>query len=98
MVAQRVREYEVVMVLSPEATEEEINATVERVDGLITGPGGTVDEHQNWGLKRMAFPVMKFNEGNYILTKFSLDAAAVSEFKRALKASDDIVRFLVTKV
>ena len=42
MIAERIREYEVVMILSPEATEEEITATIERVDGLITGGGGTV--------------------------------------------------------
>ena len=98
MVAQRVRDYELVMVLSPESTEEETAATVERVDGLITDGGGSVTEHDNWGLKRLAFPVMKFSEGGYVLTKFSLDASAVGEFKRSLEASGDIIRFLLTKV
>jgi ribosomal protein S6 len=40
---------------------------------------------------------MKFNEGNYVLTKFSLDASAVSEFKRSLDAAEDLIRFLVTR-
>ena len=98
MIAERIREYEVVMILSPEATEEEIAATIERVDGLVTGGGGTVGEHNNWGLKRLAYPVQKFREGNYILVKFSMDASAVTELNRSLKASEDIIRFLVTKV
>ncbi len=98
MIAERIREYEVVMILSPEATEEEITATIEHVDGLITGGGGTVGEHNNWGLKRLAFPVQKFREGNYILVKFSMDSSAVTEFNRSLKASEDIIRFLVTKI
>ena len=97
MIAERIREYEVVMILSPEATEEEITATIERVDGLITGGGGTVGEHNNWGLKRLAFPVQKFREGNYFLVKFSMDSSAVTEFNRSLKASEEIIRFLVTK-
>ena len=97
MIAERIREYEVVMILSPEATEEEITATIERVDGLITGGGGTVGEHNNWGLKRLAFPVQKFREGNYILVKFLMDSSAVTEFNRSLKASEEIIRFLVTK-
>jgi hypothetical protein len=54
LIAERIREYEVVMILSPEATEEEIAAAIERVDGLITGGGGTVGEHNNWGLKRLS--------------------------------------------
>ena len=98
MLAQRTREYEIVMILSPEATEEEIGATVERVDGLITERGGEVAEHALWGLKRLAFPVMKFAEGNYVLTKFSLDASAAPDLTRSLTASQDIIRFLVTKV
>ena len=98
MIAERIREYEVVMILSPEATEEEIAAAIERVDGLITGDGGTVGEHNNWGLKRLAFPVQKFREGNYVLVKFSMDSSAVTELNRSLKASEDIIRFLVTKV
>ena len=97
MVAQRVRDYEVVLVLSPEATEDEIAATVERIDKLITDAGGSVAEHDSWGLKRLAYPIMKFNEGNYVLTKFSLDASAVSEFKRSLEAAEDLIRFLVTR-
>ena len=98
MIAERIREYEVVMILSPEATEEEIAATLERVDGQITGAGGTVGEHNNWGLKRLAYPVQKFREGNYILVKFSMDSSAVTEMNRSLKASGDIIRFLMTKV
>jgi small subunit ribosomal protein S6 len=84
-------------VLSPEATEDEIAATVERIDKLITDAGGSVAEHDSWGLKQLAFPIMKFNEGNYVLTKFSLDASAVSEFKRNLDAAEDLIRFLVTR-
>ena len=98
MIAERTREYEVVMILSPEATEEEIAATIERVDGFITGGGGTVGEHNNWGLKRLAYPVQKFREGNYIHVKFSMDSSAVTELNRSVKASEDIIRFLVTKV
>lgn len=97
MVTQRIRNYELVMVLSPEATEDEVSATVERVHGLIANGGGNVDEHKNWGLRQLAFPVKNFQEGNYVLTRFELDADAVSEFKRTLKASEDIIRYLVTK-
>ena len=98
MVAQRVREYEVVVVLSPEATEEEMSATMERVDGFIADRGGSIEEHASWGLKRLAFPVEDFHEGNYFLTKFSADPAHIIELNRSLKASGDIIRYLVTKV
>ena len=98
MVAQQTRDYELVMVLSPEATEEEMTATVERVHGLVTESGGTVGDHETWGLKKLAFPVRKFKEGNYVLTRFTLGPQELKEFSRALNASEDILRFLVTKV
>ena len=97
MVAERMREYEMVMILSPEATQDEVASTVERVDGLISGGGGAVVDHETWGLKRLAYEIDDFNEGNYVLTRFSLDASGVAELNRALTASEDIVRFLVTR-
>ena len=91
------REYEMVMILSPEATQDELAATVERVDGLIEDGGGAVADHETWGLKRLAYEINDFNEGNYFLTRFSLDAAGVAELNRALTASEDIIRFLLTR-
>ena len=91
------REYEMVMILSPEATRDEVDSTVERVDGLISGGGGAVAGHENWGMKRLAYEINDFSEGNYVLTRFSLDASGVAELNRALTASEDIVRFLVTR-
>ena len=98
MVAQRTREYELVMVLSPEATEEEVSAAAEMVGGLIADGGGEVTASEMWGVRRLAFPVMKSQEGNYVLTRFTSDPSAVPEFERSLKASEDVWRFLVTKV
>ena len=95
--AERTREYELLMILSPEATEEEAAAIVERVTGFITGHGGTVSEQENWGVRRLSFPSSKFMEGNYVLTCFALGPDDVAEFDRSLKASQDILRHLVTK-
>ena len=97
MAAERIRDYEAVMILSPEATEEEVASTVERVDALITRHSGVIAEREPWGLKRLAYPIKNFTEGNYILTRFSLDANGVAELNRSLAASEDIMRFLVTR-
>ncbi len=86
------------MVASPEATEDEITALLDRVDGLVKDGGGEVSERDTWGLKRLAYPLKKFNEGNYMLMRFSADASALQELNRNLNASEDILRFLVTKV
>lgn len=98
MVSERNRDYELVMILSPEANEEEMTATVEKVSSFITGRGGTAEEPDNWGLRRFAYPIEEFMEGNYVLTRFTLEATTVIELDRDLRASDDVLRYLLTKV
>jgi small subunit ribosomal protein S6 len=85
------------MILSPEATEEEAAATVERVTGFITDCGGSISETVAWGVRRLAYPIAKFMEGNYVLTRFSLEAEDAVQFDRNLKTSRDVLRHLVTK-
>ena len=97
MVAERTRQYELVMILSPESTEEEVSGTVENVHGFITDGGGAVSEHETWGLRRLAYPLRKFREGNYALTYFESSPASMQELEDNLKASQDIMRFLVTR-
>ena len=97
MLAERSRDYELVMVLSPEATEEEVAESLDRVDGVISGVGGTVQDRDNWGVRRLAYPIRAWAEGNYVLTRFTVDAGAIAEINRTLKASEDILRYLVTK-
>ena len=98
MVAQRLRDYEIVMILTPEANEGEVEAAIERVSAFIADRGGSVSEREIWGLRRLAYPINKFMEGIYILAKFSLDADDVIELDRSLNTSEDIIRHLVTKL
>ena len=98
MVAQQTRDYELVTVLNPESTEDEVAATLERVGASIKDPGGEVANHDIWGVRPLAFPVMKFTEGNFVLMHFASDPSDIKELNRSLKASEDIIRFLVTKV
>ena len=98
MVSQRMRDYELVMVLSPEVDEENASAAIERVANFITERGGTVSEPDNWGVRRLAFPIRRYQEGNYVQRRFALDAKDVVELDRTLIASEDVLTHLVTKV
>ncbi len=96
LTTQRLRDYELVMVLSPEVGDEEVTATVERVTGFVAERGGSVVDQEHWGLRRLAYPIRNFQEGNYILTRFTLDSQDVRELDRTLTASQDLLRHLVT--
>lgn len=97
MVAQRLRDYEIVMILTPQASEDEVTAIIERVSGFVTENGGSVEGHDIWGLRRMAYPINKFMEGIYVLAHFNLDAKDVLEMNKTLTIDEDILRFLITK-
>jgi small subunit ribosomal protein S6 len=98
LVAQRLKDYELVMIVIPEATEDEVAAIIERVSSFITARGGEVAEQQTWGLRRLAYPIRKFMEGIYVLVRFSLEAQDEVALSRQLTASEDVLRHLVTKV
>ena len=98
MVTERTRDYELVTVLSPEASEEEVAATLERVANFITEHKGSVSDREDWGVRQLAYPIKHFQEGNYVLTRFALNSTDVLELDRSLEASENVLRHLVAKV
>jgi small subunit ribosomal protein S6 len=85
------------MVLNPQATDDEAEAIVERISNFITERGGTVTERENWGLRRLAYPIQRFQEGNYVLERFTSDPQSVVDLDRTLNASEDVIRHLVMR-
>ena len=98
MEVQRIRDYELMLVLTPEASEDEAAAIVERVVSLITERDGSVSDPQRLGVRRLAYPIQRFQEGNYVLIRFELDSRNILEIDQSLIASQDVLRHLLTKV
>ena len=96
MTTERQREYELVVVLTPEAAEAEAAVSVDRVAGFIADRGGTVSVRESWGVRRLAYPIQNYREGNYFLMRFELDAGETRELDQTLQASQDVLRHLVT--
>lgn len=90
------RKYELIYVLSPALSEEELAAAKERVQSLVASLG-EVGEVQDWGRKRLAYEIQDFKEGVYGLINFSAEANAPSEIERVLKITDNVLRFLVVR-
>ena len=97
MVAQRLRDYEIVFILTPEANEGEVDAAIQRINAFVTDRGGNFGEHEIWGLRRLAYSIENFMEGIYVLAHFSLDASDVRELERSLTTSEDVIRHLITR-
>ncbi len=93
----RLRSYELVLVLKPEITEERFDATINSISQLVADGGGTLSEVQKWGKRALAYPINHFLEGNYVLTRFTLNPALCQKLEANLKLSEDVLRYLLVR-
>ncbi len=93
-----VTDYELTLILNPEVSEDKFKATLDKVSQLITGKGGAISAVEPWGKKRMAFPIKRFREGNYVLLKCTMDPKIITELESSLKLTEEVLRHLLIKV
>ena len=91
------RDYEVLYIVRPELTEEELGAAVEKVTGLIANLGGSHQRTNIWGKRRLAYEVNHLREGYYVLTDFQIEQERVPELEATLKISDTVFRHQVVR-
>jgi small subunit ribosomal protein S6 len=92
------RDYELVVVISPALDEDETKGTIERIHGLITGAGGELVKEEEWGMRRLAYPIKDFTEGSYFLTEFTTDPQQTRPLEDAIGLSEDILRHLLIRI
>ena len=90
-------EYELVVVMNPEIPEEDVPAAIDRVTAAVTSRGGTVDDVQPWGRRKLAYAIKRHVEGNYILTNIKLDPTRAHELESGFMISEDILRHLLIR-
>ena len=95
---EQLRDYELVLVISPEVTEEEFEATIDNVSRFITGKGGIISDIERRGKRRLAYPIRHFVEGSYVLAKFKLKPASGKELGANLRISEQVLRHLLVRL
>ena len=91
------RDYELMVVLDPNLDETAIEAMNSRIQSLVTQRGGTVENVDTWGRKRLAYPIGRFRDGFYILSRLQLPPTAAVEIERALKLTESVIRHLLVR-
>lgn len=93
------REYEVTIIIQPQLEESERNQLIEQISELLVP--GAEDEAKptanEWGMRRMAYPILKFTEGYYVLYEGSLDRTRITEIERSMQYMEDVLRYLVVR-
>ena len=90
-------EYELMYVLHPRLTAEEIDAAIERISALVTDPGGEILSVDRWGRRRLAYPIEKNLEGFYVLSTFKAPGTATGPLEAQLNLATDVLRHLIIR-
>ena len=89
------RDYELGFILTPEVNEEQTRALVERIEQIATNFGGQVVRVNQWGRRRLAYPIQHHRDGFYVFIDMILTPETVSELDRTLKVSEEVIRHLI---
>ena len=94
----QVRQYELVYIMSPDATEQEVTELHTQVESIITRYKGELQKTENWGRRKLAFRIGKHREGTYVLEVFTGTGELTKELDRRLKVLDSVIRHLIVRV
>lgn len=86
------RQYELMVILDPETEERTVDKTMEKFLAVVTKDGGTVDNVDIWGRRRLAYEIQKKPEGIYVVVTMTAEPATAAELDRQLSLSESILR------
>ena len=90
-------EYEILLLLDPELSDEKQTEIVGRVSTLVEQGGGTFERHDPWGRRKLAYPIDKKEDGIYHLLTLAATPETLDELNRVLKIDDDVLRHMATR-
>ena len=91
------RDYEILYIVRADLDDEKVQDAVKRVNRLIERAGGTPENTNVWGKRKLAYEVKHQKEGSYVLQDFQLDPDRVPELESSLKITEEVLRHLVVR-
>ena len=87
-------QYETVFIMTPVLSEEQMKETVEKYQKFLISKEAVIVHEDNWGLRKLAYPIQKKSTGFYHLIEFKADATLIKEWEVTFKRDERILRFL----
>mgnify|MGYP001049129172 FL=1 len=95
---KKLRDYELVVIISPEVEDNALDNAVDNISRFITDKGGTISNVERWGKRKLAYPIKHFMEGNYVLARFKSKPTLGKELEASLRISEEVLRHLLVKI
>ena len=90
-------QYELMVIINPEIDERQVPTTLDKFLAVITNDGGSIENVDVWGRRRLAYEIQKKTEGIYAVVNFTATSAATQELDRQLKLNEQIMRTKVLR-
>jgi small subunit ribosomal protein S6 len=87
-----------VVIFNPDIAESDLETSLGKINQYISDKGGTIDSVEQWGKRKLAYPLKHFTEGSYVLTRFKLGVKLTRELEANLHISEEVLRHLLVKV
>ncbi len=88
------RRYETVTIFAPDISEGQLNPALERVQSIIDAGGGYLVEAEDWGVRKLAYPIRKKSRGRYFCINYCGNGAIVDEIERFFRIDDRLLKFM----
>ncbi|MDO5035398.1 MAG: 30S ribosomal protein S6 [Porphyromonas sp.] len=89
--------YETVFILTPVLSEEQTKEAVGKFADLIANEGGEIVNREEWGQRKLAYPIQKFSTGYYVLLEFTAKPEFVDKLEVEFRRDDRVIRFLTVR-
>ncbi|HXC92508.1 MAG TPA: 30S ribosomal protein S6 [Geobacteraceae bacterium] len=92
------RMYETIYIVKPDLADEENKALTARINEVIEKMNGEVRKLEDWGIRKLAYPIEKLARGRYMYLRSDGDAALIAELERRLRLDDRVIRYQSVKL
>lgn len=90
--------YETVFILNPVLSEDQIKETVQKYEDFLTSKGAEIVNKENWGLKKLAYPIQHKKSGFYHLFEYEVEGSAIDPLEVMFRRDERMMRFLTVKL
>jgi len=90
--------YETVFILTPVLSDDQAKEAVQKFESEIAAFGAKIKHSENWGLRKLAYPIQKKSTGFYFLIEFEAEGSVVADYELMMKRDERVLRFLTMKM
>jgi small subunit ribosomal protein S6 len=91
-------QYETVFILTPVLSDVQVKEAVEKFKGILAAEGAEIINEENWGMKKLAYPIEKKSTGFYQLLEFKAEPTVIEKLELNFRRDERVIRYITVKL